>query len=107
MVPLESTTCQCGSGEPGTWKSLDRVSTVLPPCSVAVTVPPLTALPVKGRVIMSAASAVLPANGASAASAPGASRMVLERSTSIIAVLLGRDVGRPLAGAAATGLDAG
>src|SRR5687768_5202830 len=44
-LPFESTTCQCGSGVPGSLKSPDSVSAFLPLTTVWVTVPSLTLAP--------------------------------------------------------------
>src|SRR5262245_16007555 len=63
-------TCQCGSGEPGTWKSADTVRRCFPPCTSWVTVPALTALPANG-VLTSAA------NPEGAASSPAAKTIAI------------------------------
>src|SRR2546422_9548922 len=57
VFPLESTTCQCGSGVSGTLKSSDKVSTSLPSFIECVTVPAFTFAPENGLLVWLCASA--------------------------------------------------
>src|SRR5262245_310989 len=57
VFPLESTTCQCGSGVSGTLKSSDSVRTFLPSFVACVTVPPFTLEPENGLLVWLCASA--------------------------------------------------
>src|SRR6185369_10548380 len=68
VLPLESTTCQCGSGVPGTLKSSDRVSMFFPSATVWVTLPVFALGPANLLLVcMSSAKALAAANRASAA----------------------------------------